>query len=268
MAINNRDRNNTRQRTRTVFVPVGGGGSKIETEELSVSENGTYEAGEDKAYSKVTVKVTEPLGTVKIADYGIKFAYSSFREVPEWVDFEGVTDMSNMFKSSGIQTIPLLDTSKVTNMESMFNLCFSLQTIPLMDTSSVTNMATMFQWDDNLKSIPQIDTSKVSNIHNMFNSCSSLVSIGELNMSSVDFNTTGMFSGCYALTDLGGFPGLHCELNLSYSSNLTVESLMNVINKMDDVTANPQTLNLGSTNLAKLTEAQIAVATNKGWTLA
>ena len=221
MAIN-RDRNNTRQRTRTIFVPVGGGGSNIKTEELSVSENGTYEAGEDKAYSKVTVKVTEPLGTVKIAD-GIKLSFSSFITVPEWMDFEGVTDMKLMFENcSSLTTIPKLDTSQVTNMDYMFFSCRHLQSIPELDTSQVTTMYRMFY-------------------------------------------------GCYSITDLGGFIGLKCNLELKHYSGsypLTHDSLMNVINKAADVTASPATLTLGSTNLAKLSDEEKGIATTKGWTLA
>ena len=217
MALNN---NRDRQRTRVVFVPVGGGGSNIKTEELSVSENGTYEAGEDKAYSKVTVKVTEPLGTVKIAGTGMKLGYSSFSKVPEWVDFEGVTDMNKMFYFCGnLSTIPEIDSSKVTDMTSMFDFCKSLTTIPLIDTSSVTSMGSMLY-------------------------------------------------RCYKLTDLGGFIGLKCDLDLYDSPLITHESLLNVINKAADVTASPATLTLGSTNLAKLTDEEKAIATNKGWTLA
>ena len=246
MAIN-RDRNTSRQRTRTVFVPVGGGGSKIETEELSVSENGTYEAGEDKAYSKVTVKVTEPLGTVKIAGTGVKFSFSSFITVPEWMDFEGVTDVESMFEHcSSLTTIPKLDTSQVTNMESMFQYCDSLTTIPKLDTAQVTNMAYMIFACDQLQSIPELDTSQVTTMDRMFYSCTSL-------------------------TDLGGFIGLKCNLELkgfSGSYPLTHDSLMNVINKAADVTASPATLTLGSTNLAKLSDEEKGIATGKGWTLA
>ena len=50
--------------------------------------------------------------------------------------------------------------------------------------------------------------------------------------------------------------------------NLTHDSLMNVINEAGDVTSNPQTLTLGTTNLNKLTDEEKAIATNKGWTLA
>ena len=248
MAVNNnRDRNNnTRQRTRTVFVPVGGGGSNIKTEELSVSENGTYEAGEDKAYSKVTVKVTEPLGTVKIAN-GIKLSFSSFITVPEWMDFEGVTDMELMFENcSSLTTIPKLDTSQVTNMKAMFKNCSSLTTIPKLDTSQVTNMDYMFFSCFNLQSIPELDTSQVTTM-------------------------SRMFCDCFSITDLGGFIGLKCNLELEPylgSYPLTHDSLMNVINKAADVTASPATLTLGSTNLAKLSDEEKGIATTKGWTLA
>ena len=243
MALNN---NRDRQRTRVVFVPVGGGGSNIKTEELSVSENGTYEAGEDKAYSKVTVKVTEPLGTVKIAD-GIKLSFSSFITVPEWMDFEGVTDMELMFENcSSLTTIPKLDTSQVTNMKAMFKNCSSLTTIPKLDTSQVTNMDYMFFSCFNLQSIPELDTSQVTTM-------------------------SRMFCDCFSITDLGGFIGLKCNLELEPylgSYPLTHDSLMNVINKAADVTASPATLTLGSTNLAKLSDEEKGIATTKGWTLA
>ena len=265
MALNN---NRDRQRTRVVFVPVGGGGSNIKTEELSVSENGTYEAGEDKAYSKVTVKVTKPLGTVKIAGTGMKLGYSSFSKVPEWVDFEGVTDMNKMFYVCGnLSTIPEIDSSKVTDMTSMFDFCKSLTTIPLIDTSSVTNMYYMFDSCYSLTTIPQLDTSSVTDMGSMFGYCYSLTTIPQLDTSSVtDINY--MLYRCSKLTDLGGFVGLKCNLDLSDSSLITHDSLMNVINKAADVTASPKTLTLGSTNLAKLSDEEKAIATNKGWTLA
>ena len=50
-----------------------------------------------------------------------------------------------MFKGrSNLTSIPLLDTSSVTNMSYMFGGCTNLTTIPLLDTSSVTNMQNMF----------------------------------------------------------------------------------------------------------------------------
>ena len=76
-----------------------------------------------------------------------------------------------------------------------------------------------------------------------------------------------MFRNCFNLIDLVGFTGLKTNLDLYSCSQLTHDSLMNVINEAADVTASPKTLTLGATNLNKLTDDEKAIATNKGWTL-
>ena len=50
-------------------------------------------------------------------------------------------------------------------------------------------------------------------------------------------------------------------------ADLTHDSIMVVINGLQTVTTT-QRLALGSKNLAKLTEAEKKIATDKGWTLA
>lgn len=82
------------------------------------------------------------------------------------------------------------------------------------------------------------------------------------------YNMDTMFQGCTSLTDLGGFVGLKTNLDLSYCTKLTHDSIINVINKAADVTSSPKTLTLGSTNLAKISDEEKAIATAKGWTLA
>lgn len=52
----------------------------------------------------------------------------------------------------------------------------------------------------------------------------------------------------------------------TYCTKLTVDSLMNIINALP-VSKRKSKLSLGTTNLSKLSEEQIAIATNKGWTL-
>ena len=59
---------------------------------------------------------------------------------------------------------------------------------------------------------------------------------------------------------------ISASLDLTPVSNLDQTSLLDVLNNLATVTTT-QTLTLGRTNLAKLTEAQIAIATNKGWTV-
>jgi surface protein len=87
----------------------------------------------------------------------------------------GVTNMSEMFSQNFVgarlTTISLLETSNVTDMGSMFQLCDSLVNIPLLNTSNVTNMAGMFAGCNSLTSIPLFDTSKVTNMNSTFGFC-------------------------------------------------------------------------------------------------
>ena len=111
-----------------------------------------------------------------------------------------------------IKGLNYLDTSKVTNMESMFAGCSSLKSLDVsgFDTSKVTNMSRMFSGCESLTSLDLsgFDTSKVTDMNNMFLSCRSLKS---LNLSG--FNTSNvtdmcsMFSRCESLIslDLSGF---------------------------------------------------------------
>lgn len=178
-----------------------------------------------------------------------------------------VTIMSYMFVNcSNLTTIPKLNTSNVTNMYSMFNNCSKLTSIPSLDTSKVTDMGQMFNKCRSLATIPELDTSKVTDMGSMFYGCSKLTSIPELNTSNVT-NMSSMFRGCSNLTTLEGFNGLKTDLDLSSSTALTHESLMNVINYAANVTSSRKILTLGTTNLDKLTNEEKAIATNKGWTL-
>ena len=183
---------------------------------------------------------------------------------------EFVESMQFMFYRSEFENLDLsnFDTSKVTKMNQMFYKCTALTNLDLSN----------------------FDTSKVTNMTLMFNSCSSLTNLdlSNFDMSSV-VNINDMFGLCSNLTELNSFrnfgKGFTTEtinwwqhkLNLSSCTNLTHDSLMSVINNLYDLnltydvanggTLYTQSLTLGSTNLAKLTAEEIAIATNKGWTV-
>ena len=115
------------------------------------------------------------------------------------LDTSKVTNMKNMFSNCySLTTIPQLDTSKVTNMYNMFYSCYSLTTIPLLDTSKVTDMENMFRSCYSLTKIALLDTSNVTNMNSMFNDCHSLKTIPQLDTSKVT-NMYVMFYGCYSL---------------------------------------------------------------------
>ena len=179
------------------------------------------------------------------------------------------TSIKNNKDNPNFKYCPFFDTSNITGMDNMFFGCKFLTSIPQLNTSNVTNMNSMFQGCRSLKAIPQLDTSNVLDMSWMFYGCSSLTSIALLDTSKVT-NMSYFFgwSNIDTLTYLGGFNNLSINVEsgfLERCPNLTVESLMNVINNL--ATVSGRSLKFGSTNLNKLTAEQKAIATNKGWTL-
>ena len=156
------------------------------------------------------------------------------------------------------------DTENVTNMSYMFCYCSSLTTIPLFNTSKVTDMSWMFQNCSNLTTIPQLDTSKVTTMRNMFYQCYKLTSIPYLDVSNVA-NLINVFEGCNGLKEIH-MTGMKVSFYIGSSSKFTESALVEILNNLATVTST-QTLTMGSTNLAKLTDEEKAIATNKGWTL-
>ena len=219
-----------------------------------------------------TKTITKEVSSMKpFFDAGGKCAYSiatSFDGAIQYNDTSNVTDMSYMFSNcSSLTTIPLLDTSNVTNMESMFQSCYNLTSIPQLDTSNFTDMYNMLSYCTSLTSIPQLDTSNVTYMNSMFFNCASITSIPQLDTSNVT-NMNSMFSNCSRLEEIHMI-NMKVSFNISSSTKFTRESLLEIINNCYDLTTlnKTATLTMGSTNLAKLTDEDKAIATAKGWTL-
>lgn len=158
-----------------------------------------------------------------------------------------------------------------------------------MISDECTRFSYMFYSCGDLINAPNINTKNCTNSGYMFGSCEKVVSIPMLDFGN-NTSLLYMFNGCKELVNLGGFKDLgkayksikksnnnNAKLDLSSSSKLTHDSLMNVINNLYDLnvtydvvnggTLYNQSLVLGSTNMAKLTAAEIEIATNKGWTV-
>lgn len=152
--------------------------------------------------------------------------------------FDNITTLT---KEQLDTTIAEEDTSNVTDMGYMFQNCWSLKTIPSLDTSNVTNMSYMFRNCKLLTSIPVLNTSNVTDMSSMFYACNSLETIHMV--------------------------GMKVNFDISASTLFTREALVEILNNLATVTTT-KTLTMGRTNLAKLTDEDKAIATNKGWTLA
>ena len=273
---------------------------KGKLESINITDNGTYT--KEDGYNHIEVNV---IPKINVKEAGIKFSNSTFTEVPEWADFNGVTDMESMFYlCRNLQTIPLIDTSNaytmnsmfatcdhlktislidtsnVDDMRNMFKQCSDLQTIPPLNTSNVTAMSYMFWSCYSLQAIPSLDTSKAIDMDNMFDSCTNLTSIPALNTQSLEMPSYyGVFgyNELPNITDFGGFLNLKCSLidddNLKRLPNLTKESCINVLNGLYDFTGNGETpgsnqgqLKVHQNFLDKVGE-EISIGINKGWTI-
>ena len=202
-------------------------------------------------------------------DAGGKCAYStatSFEGVIPFTATSDVTDMSSMFDGcTELTSVPSFDTSKVTKMNSMFEYCSRLTSVPLFDTSKVANMNYMFFRCSSLTSVPSFDTRNVIEMYGMFNGCLSLTSVPSFDTSKVT-SMDSMFYHCSSLETIHMI-NIGANLDISSSTKFTREALLEIIGNLKTVTST-NNLTMGATNLAKLTEEDKAIATNKGWTLA
>lgn len=195
-----------------------------------------------------------------------------------------VTSMASTFKScASLTSIPLLDFSNVTGMQNCFDGCSSLTSLPLLNTINVNNFSYAFYSMSSMTEFPAIDTSNGITFYETFRYCNNLHTVPPLAMDNAT-SISGIFTYCNNLQNFGGFInyGKVCnnsranvhKFDLNYT-NLSHESLVNIINNLYDLhlsydTINGGTLveqhcNLGSKLLNRLSEEEIQMAANKGW---
>lgn len=134
------------------------------------------------------------------------------------------------------------DTANVANVSRYFHSDYNIEAIPSMNTSSATDMSLMFYNCLSLKYIGKMDAGKVTTFNLTFGECSSLLEIHIIN--------------------------INANLDIHYSTKLTREALLEIIGNLVAQTSGTKTLTMGATNLAKLTDEDKKIATDKGWTLA
>ena len=191
---------------------------------------------------------------------------SVLESIPNGINLKPYYTIDNMFAGcTNLTEIPYFDTSKVYSFYYTWYNCSKLTSLPLIDTSKGTGFIGTWQGCSSLTTFPALNLSASTNFNGAWYRCSSLTEIPALDLSKgTDFSST--WRECSSLATLGGFGAIKESIDLSASTKLTAESIMNVINQAATVTG--KTMTLGSTNLAKLSDEQKAVATSKGWTLA
>ena len=233
-------------------------------------------------YGCAKLSLIPELNTSNVTDMSYMFrgcGTTDKLEIPN-IDTSNVTNMREMFNYSGLVKAPKLNTEKVTNMTNIFSNTSKLKDVSDWDFSHITSLSQAFQNSTGPEEFGDFNTINVTDMSNMFYGCSSLKTLGVVNcekatnIDQILYHKYGM-----VLENFGGLKDLGKSytqktanyivytLDLSKASKLTHDSLMNVINNLYDLnltydvanggTLYTQTLNLGATNLAKLTPEEI-----------
>ena len=203
---------------------------------------------------------------------GIKFAHSTVEEFPEdwdWSEVEKITDGNYLFQyCEKLKEAPSINFVNLNSTSNMYGYT-KISTVPSIDTSKVTQMVEMFAYCSNLTEVKDLDTSSATNINGLFSGCSKLQAASELDCSKITSNFYSYnppFNNCYLLRNFDGFKGLKVNMYLDKCYSLSYESLMNVINKLADGVSG-KTLYLSQDCVNMLSDDDIAIATNKGWSI-
>ena len=91
------------------------------------------------------------------------------------------------------------------------------------------------------------------------------VDLSNLDLSHPAIDTGKAFNNLPNVVDFKLGSGWRYSTSFSNDTKLSRESLLSILNSLEVVSG--ETLTLGSVNLAKLTDDDIAIATNKGWSV-
>lgn len=160
-----------------------------------------------------------------------------------------------------------------TTMASTFAYCYSLEECPITNWNmsqwnTLTTVANLFSYCRNMKeiNIQLPTTANITTYSAAIDGCDKLEKVSFGNPKHT--GTSGPFvpgNTIYMLTD---FYPIESSVAQNYSSvpNLSRESILRILNKLP-ATSTTKTLTLGN-NRAKITVADIVIATQKGWTVA
>lgn len=280
------------------------GGTNANLKELTVTANGEYLPADHDAdgFSKVTAYFdTSSLGKVKVAV--IQLNDNCINDNGIWegelVSFNKITSMAQFcFGCNKVKNFDNIFWDFPENSGSWDFSFHGSRNLVSLDFSNAnkTKVTSLHQFCTNymlslekLEGLSNLDTSNCTN----FNPAISAEKLKVVDITSWDFSnatSVNMFSNCYALTsfignreieeveqqDIKAFTNVKVSLTVGSSLigvyALERPSLRAAINGLADVNDKPAesrpTLNLGATLLAKLTDGDKVIATEKGWNLA
>lgn len=248
----------------------------------------------DEGYDGLNEVTVGKIGQTPYKPRFISFYQYSGTELDEELanlDTSNVTKIDYMFGNCSKLTnvdVSNFNTSNVTAMPSVFNYCSQLQNVDLSswDTRNNTTLYGLFYGCNNLTSVvfgKNFNTTRVNIMGSLFYGANKLnnIDMSMFDMSKVT-SVNNMFANCKALNNLKfGYNLGQAYSKTSASSNydlyftespLSYESAMSVINNVYDCKGNghtgKRTITFKASTYNLLSADDIAIATNKGWTIA
>lgn len=217
-------------------------------------------------------------------EYGIgqgkQAAYDAFWDSAELNPDNGTVTYNYTFAGklwNDLTFKPKYNIVGVGNIEGTFMNSFitDLKTIlkrenKTMDFSGNNYISNLFR-NSTITHMPAINFTSAVNLQYIFNGCSNLHTIDEFNIGEKVTYFYQLFNGCSALENVIFKGVLNANgFGVNSSPKLTKDSILSLLAILKDnsTTGTKNTVTLGATNLAKLTDAEKAIATQKGWTLA
>jgi len=176
-------------------------------------------------------------------------------------DTSGVTDSSLMFYQNwALNELPLFDLSNVINAEQMINGCQSLSVIPAFDLSSATNVLGFAYQCFSLYRWPAVTLGAAVNATQMVDQTQSLKEIAPADWSGVN-NLTGAFGLNYSLSRIQA-TGIKVTFSIA-GGNMSAMALNELFTNLATVVG--QTVTITGNPGAGTCDQSIATA--KGWTV-
>ena len=242
-------------------------------------KNKIVEKGVEVADGTKTSEYADKVGAVYEA--GVKSEYDRF-----WDEIQRNGDRTYYeygFCSWGVEYIrpkyKVIPTSRILYLFASNPLLkvvekdyFDLSQVTISPTQQTYGLYATFRQCSNLETIEDIGIPS-GYLYDTFRYCRKLHTIEVLRIDSDAKIQSTTFGECVNLQNLTieGTIGQN-GFKVSESPKLTHDSLMSIINALQDKTTDTSgtswVCTLGATNLAKLTDAEKAIATQKGWTLA
>ena len=192
-------------------------------------------------------------------------------EVPSFLRLDKITDVSNFFAGCySLRDFKYSAGFNATNsITGLFQQCTNLSGDISINAPNATSANSAFYLCKNINSIT-LTTAPLTIYGQIFLNATKLQSVYNLNLGETSEVQYQPFY-CSNLTNITFADGSIINNSTSFSActKLTVNSILNILNILKDLTGSTSaTLTLGAENLAKLTDEQKAIATNKNWVLA